>query len=744
MNISSLDLSETSIQFLHNQGFKTLYPPQADCIKTGLLENNNLIVSTPTASGKTLVAIISALQHIENEGKIIYLSPLRALASEKYNDFKKLESLLKPNGSSIKVSISTGDFESNSEYLKNSDIIILTNEKFDSLQRHGIKWLSQVSLVVIDEIHLIGDSYRGPTLEMIITKMLISEHSPQILGLSATINNVEEISDWIGAKPVVSNWRPVALSEGVFCFGQIDFKDGNPPIDIENSGEGTAIDIAVDMVKQNGQSIIFTETRKRASSMAKKIEKMMPSILNTEDSQALSDLSQELEVWAKAKDKNTDMNKLIVKLIKHGVAFHHAGVSNKQRQIIESGFRQRKIKIICATPTLAAGVNLPARRVVLSSYNRYDMKSRYPKPISVLDYKQMSGRAGRPQYDDKGETILISNDEREQDSLFDHYIYGDVEDIESSLLIQDDDGHFTHLYTHVLATISSSPFGISEPDLLKLFNNTFYASRPRNEEEIKMKGKPTKGESTLEFTVKKCVNFLQDENFIEKRKNKFLSTRLGKQTSLLYIHPLTARDFRDAIQSSHKDQDYTMGMLQVIASSPDFGRLFSIRKSDEPYYFSFISKHKPEFFDIGHSEHEFKSTFRVLAALNAWINEKKENDILNLVDIDPGDLYFATENTKWLLNAFYKLTVIFQTRHLFDNILLLQNRIEKGIKSELIEIIGLKDVGRVLSRALFDSGFKTRESLYLASIDDIAKTPHNLITPSFAKKIKEQLKEFES
>ena len=136
MNISSLDLSETSIQFLHNQGFKTLYPPQADCIKTGLLENNNLIVSTPTASGKTLVAIISALQHIENEGKIIYLSPLRALASEKYNDFKKLESLSKPNGSSIKVSISTGDFESNTEYLKNSDIIIIAapHEKYKKIK----------------------------------------------------------------------------------------------------------------------------------------------------------------------------------------------------------------------------------------------------------------------------------------------------------------------------------------------------------------------------------------------------------------------------------------------------------------------------------------------------------------------------------------------------------------------------------------------------------------------------------
>ena len=718
MNISSLDLSEKSINFLHNQGFKTLYPPQAECIKTGLLENNNLIVSTPTASGKTLVAIMSALQHIENSGKIIYLSPLRALASEKYADFKKLESLSKSDGSSIKVSISTGDFESNNEYLKNSDIIILTNEKFDSLQRHGIKWLSQVSLIVIDEIHLIGDSYRGPTLEMIIAKMLISEHSPQILGLSATINNVEEISDWIGAKSVVSTWRPVDLSEGVFCFGQVDFKDGTSPINIDNSGEGTAIDIAIDMVKKNGQSIIFTETRKRASSLAKKIEKMMPLILTKEQSDELFDLSQLL----KKSDTNTDMNDLLVKLLKHGVAFHHAGVSNQQRQIIESGFRDRKIKIICATPTLAAGVNLPARRVVLSSYLRYDMQYGGMSPISVLDYKQMCGRAGRPQYDDKGETILIANNESEQDSLFDHYINGDVEDIESALSNEDS------LRTHILATISSSKFGISKPNLLKLFNNTLYTLQNGNDE--------------LEFKVEDCIDFLIDENFIEKRNNKFISTRFGKQTSLLYINPITARDFRDSILSSHKEQDYTMGILQVIASSPDFGRLFSFRKSDEINYLSFIDEHKSEFFDVGHSDHELRSTFRILAALNAWINEKKENDILNFVDIDPGDLYFATENTKWLLNAFYRLTVLFQTRHLFDHILVLQNRIQQGIRSELIELTSLKGIGRVYARRLFDSGFTSLNSLNSASISDISKTPH--VNSSLAEKIKEQLKDFES
>ena len=718
MKISELDLQERYIEFLNSLNFTTLYPPQADCVSSGLLKNQNLLVSTPTASGKTLVAIIATLKHIEHNGKIVYLSPLRALASEKYFDFKKLEKITKSDGSSIKVSISTGDYESNSDHLKDSDIIILTNEKFDSLRRHGIKWLSQISLIVIDEIHLLGDSYRGPTLEMIIANMMISEHKPQLLGLSATVNNVDEISNWLNAQSVISNWRPVDLYEGVWCSGQLDFKDGNSPVNIDNSGEGTAIDIALDMVKQNAQSIIFTETRKRAASLAKKIEKMMPVLLNIEQSAELSDLSKKLE----KSDSNTDMNKLLVKLIKHGVAFHHAGVSNQQRQIIETGFKERKIKIICATPTLAAGVNLPARRVILSSYLRYDMKYGGMSPISVLDYKQMCGRAGRPQYDDRGETILIANNESEQDSLFDHYINGDVEDIESALSNQDS------LRTHILATISSSQFGISKPKLLKLFNNTLFTLQNGNDE--------------LEFKVEESLDFLLNENFIEKRNNKFISTRFGKQTSLLYINPLTARNFRDYIISSKKGMDYTLGILQVITSSPDFGRLFSFRKSDESLYLSFIDKHKSEFLDLDYSEHDFKSTFRILSALNAWINEKKENDILNLVDIDPGDLYFATENTKWLLNAFYRMIILFQIRHLLDPLLILQNRIQTGIKSELIPLTSLRGIGRVYARRLFNSGFTTLSSLNSASVSDISKVPQ--INSSLANKIKEQLKDFES
>jgi len=145
---------------------------------------------------------------------------------------------------------------------------------------------------------------------------------------------------------------------------------------------------------------------------------------------------------------------------------------------------------------------------------------------------------------------------------------------------------------------------------------------------------------------------------------------------------------------------------------------------------------------LDYSEHDFKSTFRILSALNAWINEKKENDILNLVDIDPGDLYFATENTKWLLNAFYRMTILFQIRHLLDPLLILQNRIQTGIKSELIPLTSLRGIGRVYARRLFNSGFTTLSSLNSASVSDISKVPQ--INSSLANKIKEQLKDFES
>src|SRR5712692_8729697 len=197
MRVDNLDIPHGAIEFLRNNGFVTLYPPQEKSVKAGLLEGDSMLVSTPTASGKTLIALLAIIKHLSiKKGKVVYLSPLKALASEKLFEFKKLESV--DFGRKIRIQISTGDYDQTDKNLGQNDILVFTNEKMDSIIRQGAEWLNEISLVIADEVHLLGDDDRGPTLEIVLTKLMLLSQKPQILALSATVTNADEVSDWLG------------------------------------------------------------------------------------------------------------------------------------------------------------------------------------------------------------------------------------------------------------------------------------------------------------------------------------------------------------------------------------------------------------------------------------------------------------------------------------------------------------------------------------------------------------------
>lgn len=198
---------------------KKLRPAQIKAIEQGLLERKNLLVCTPTASGKTLIAELAALKSIiEGNGKAIYIVPLKALASEKFKDFKNKYSHI------AKIALSMGDIDSSDSYLVDYDLIITTSEKLDSLIRHHAPWLSLISTIIIDEIHLLNDPGRGPTLEILITILRQLLKKAQIIGLSATIGNPNELAEWLNAELVEDNWRPVKLHKGTYLNGEIEFE----------------------------------------------------------------------------------------------------------------------------------------------------------------------------------------------------------------------------------------------------------------------------------------------------------------------------------------------------------------------------------------------------------------------------------------------------------------------------------------------------------------------------------------
>jgi len=193
-------------------------PSQEKAINHGLLDGKSLLVCTPTASGKTLIAELAGIKSImEGKGKAIYIVPLKALATEKFKEFKR------KYGGFVKIAMSIGDFDSADEYLLEYDFIITTSEKLDSLMRHRTPWLKYVKVVIIDEVHLLNDAGRGPTLEIIITLMKEILKNIQIVALSATIGNPEELAEWLDAELVKDEWRPVKLHKGIYMDGEIEF-----------------------------------------------------------------------------------------------------------------------------------------------------------------------------------------------------------------------------------------------------------------------------------------------------------------------------------------------------------------------------------------------------------------------------------------------------------------------------------------------------------------------------------------
>lgn len=196
-----------------------LRPSQEKAIRAGLFDGKNLLVCTPTASGKTLIAELASVKRIlEGKGKAVYIVPLKALANEKHRDFTQRY------GKMCRIALSSGDLDKSDAHLADCDFIITTSEKLDSIMRHHTPWVEQIATIIVDEIHLLNDTSRGPTLEILLT-MLRQRTKAQLIALSATIGNPHELAAWLQAELVLDDWRPVKLKKGIYVNGEIKFYD---------------------------------------------------------------------------------------------------------------------------------------------------------------------------------------------------------------------------------------------------------------------------------------------------------------------------------------------------------------------------------------------------------------------------------------------------------------------------------------------------------------------------------------
>ncbi|CAD5244865.1 ATP-dependent DNA helicase [Thermococcus camini] len=680
MRVEELPVDERIKRIIRERGIEELYPPQAEALKSGVLEGKNLVLAIPTASGKTLVSEIVMVNKLLREGgKAVYLVPLKALAEEKYREFKEWEVL------GLRVAATTGDYDSTDEWLGRYDVIIATAEKFDSLLRHGSNWIEDVKLVVADEVHLIGSYDRGATLEMILSHML---GKAQILALSATVGNAEELAEWLDAALVMSDWRPVQLRRGVFHIGQLFWEDGKIDRYPENWES-----LVIDAVGRGKQALVFVNTRRSAEKEAVSLSSKISKLLTKPETRQLKELADSLE--------ENPTNEKLKRAIRSGVAFHHAGLSRVERTMIEDAFREGLIKVITATPTLSAGINLPAFRVIIRDTKRYAGFGW--TDIPVLEIQQMMGRAGRPKYDRVGEAIIVARTE-EPRKLVERYIHGKPEKLFSMLANEQ------AFRSQVLALVTN--FGIGNfRELVSFLERTFYAHQ--------------RGDiASLEYKAKNVVYFLIENGFIDMDMNdRFMPLPFGKRTSQLYIDPFTAKKFKDAFPAIENNPN-PFGIFQLMASTPDMATLNARRREMEDYLDLAYEMEDKLYTNIPYYEDSrfqgFLSQVKTAKVLLDWINEVPEARIYETYSIDPGDLYRILELADWLMYSLIELYKLFEPNEDVLNYLRdLHLRLRHGVREELLELVKLPNIGRKRARALYNAGFRSQEDIMHAKVRDL-------------------------
>ncbi|MEF8835841.1 MAG: DEAD/DEAH box helicase, partial [Candidatus Thermoplasmatota archaeon] len=370
MKVDDLEIPEEAKSLIRSDGIEELYPPQEKGVED-VLSGNNCVFAYPTASGKSLLAYLGIIKRVlEEGGKALYIVPLRALASEKLDDLKRFEEL------GMNVGISMGNYDNPDPSLRDYDVIIATSEKADSLLRHNVEWLSQLNCVIADEVHLVNDRERGATLEVTLSKLKQANPAAQIIALSATIRNSDMIADWLDAEHHKSDWRPVELRKGVFHKNKIKYADAQEE-ELE-SKSGAVETLATPTIEEGDQCLVFVRSRKSTRSVSQDMMSAVEEHLNEDEKDRLEEVADDIESRS-----NTSVGKNLAEMVRKGTAFHNAGLDNFQRKKVEEAFRNRLIKLITATPTLAAGINMPARKVIVRDCKRYDAMLGYNAPIPV-------------------------------------------------------------------------------------------------------------------------------------------------------------------------------------------------------------------------------------------------------------------------------------------------------------------------------------------------------------------------
>jgi helicase len=487
------------------------------------------------------------------------------------------------------------------------------------------------------------------------------------------------------------------------------------------------INLVLDTLEKKKQAIVFANTKRSAEKAAEDIAKNIKR--TTEEYQNLS------EKALKGLSSPTKQCRRLAKCLEKGTAFHHAGLTHKQKELVEDNFRIGKIKVICSTPTLAYGLDLPAYRVVLKDLRRYTHRGL--QFIPVLEYLQMAGRAGRPKFDNKGEAIAVATNEDHKEKLIEKYIHGKPEEIESKLAVE------PVLRMYLLSLIATN-FVTTKQDIFNFFEKTFWAFQFGDMER-------------LEFIIEKILSMLVDWGFIIGEEDeedfksadkiidiKYHATLIGKRIAELYIDPLAAFDLIKGLNKSKNTELKSFSFLHLVCNTLEMRPYLKVRvkeydevQSELNKYHLYLLKAEPNIYEPEYDG--YLDASKTALMLQEWIDEKYEEYLLEKYSIRPGELRAKIQIADWLLYASEELARLLKLQPIIKEVKKARFRLKHGAKEELIPLLKIKNIGRVRARKLFRNNIKNIADLKKADVTKLVQLLGRSTTINVKKEVGEEI-----
>ena len=636
---------------------KEFNPAQKAVLESGYLEDkSNYIICIPTASGKTVLGVLPALKTILDGGKAVYAAPLLSIQNEKVKEFKAFEN----------HGINVG------KHPASSDLSVMVFESFDALTRFSWNTLRDVDTLIIDEFHMIGEFSRGPTLEAAITRAKIINPSMRIIALSATLRNIEEIEDWLEGKCIEHDYRPVPLHKEVLDAEMFNTKNKNDVV----------VKILEKSIKDSSQALAFVSTRRFTESLATYVAKKINKKINLKQRETFKEVAEKiLDVPKKKGSLPTTTCLKLAESLEHGVAFHHAGLFNEQKEIIEDEFRNGNILMITATPSLMYGVNLPSKTVVIRDTTRWTANG--PQPIPVFDYEQMSGRAGRPQYDDVGYSYLIAKTMDEAINLEDYYVEGEIE-LTNSKLVDNKDAILKQIIAQIASSLSKSL-----DELTEFFSKTLYGYQMTNNPSMAMFA-----EDSIKYELENALNFLLQNRIIRASPEGLKTTEFGN---------LIAKS-NYSVETAVKIKEYISGITEIdvnefiyaLCETPDVPLIsFKGRKSKDPV--------RDKLSEVGLFTVDIGNPEATAVSLMEWIDERNEYEIENRYSVYSASTRRSAYEASRLVKFAKDTSEILGNYSNLKDFDILSARLYYGVKEDIIPlVVGVKRLGRKRARNLVD------------------------------------------